>query len=272
MPRTTTIIIGAGQAGLAMSRCLSELGIEHVVLERGQAGAALAQPQLGFAASADAELDDPPSGIPVRRPRPGRLHVRPGTDCVLRTLRRLVGGAGPHRHGRAKRRAIGEWLPRRHQPRRLVGFFRGGGDRILRSAGRSCREPRAGAIGPADGAAGLPASRTIAGRWRPRRRRVFHRRAARRRDSALRTAGHAGRRSSHAIASTPPRTRHPVVAGSTRRAEPGSRRRSRYRAFTPPAVPSAGWQTGSFVRSIWRCCTTEVFGWWAGSATSTAIA
>jgi putative flavoprotein involved in K+ transport len=33
--RTTTIIIGAGQAGLAMSRCLSELGIEHVVLERG---------------------------------------------------------------------------------------------------------------------------------------------------------------------------------------------------------------------------------------------
>src|SRR5215207_7848013 len=33
---TTTIIIGAGQAGLAMSRCLSELGIEHVVLERGK--------------------------------------------------------------------------------------------------------------------------------------------------------------------------------------------------------------------------------------------
>ena len=36
MPRTTTIIIGAGQAGLAMSRCLSELGIEHSVLERGK--------------------------------------------------------------------------------------------------------------------------------------------------------------------------------------------------------------------------------------------
>ena len=36
MPHTTTIIIGAGQAGLAMSRCLSELGIEHVVIERGK--------------------------------------------------------------------------------------------------------------------------------------------------------------------------------------------------------------------------------------------
>src|SRR5919204_1183541 len=32
----TTIIIGAGHAGLAMSRCLSERSIDHVVLERGE--------------------------------------------------------------------------------------------------------------------------------------------------------------------------------------------------------------------------------------------
>jgi putative flavoprotein involved in K+ transport len=38
MPSTTTVtIIGAGQAGLAMSRCLTERSIDHVVLERGQA-------------------------------------------------------------------------------------------------------------------------------------------------------------------------------------------------------------------------------------------
>jgi putative flavoprotein involved in K+ transport len=36
VPRTTTLIIGAGQAGLAMSHCLSELGVDHVVLERGK--------------------------------------------------------------------------------------------------------------------------------------------------------------------------------------------------------------------------------------------
>jgi len=36
VPRTTTIVIGAGQAGLAMSRCLSDVGIEHLVLERGK--------------------------------------------------------------------------------------------------------------------------------------------------------------------------------------------------------------------------------------------
>jgi putative flavoprotein involved in K+ transport len=36
MKRTDTIIIGGGQAGLAMSRCLTDEGIEHVVLERGR--------------------------------------------------------------------------------------------------------------------------------------------------------------------------------------------------------------------------------------------
>lgn len=36
MWQTEAIIIGAGQAGLAMSHCLARLGIDHVVLERGR--------------------------------------------------------------------------------------------------------------------------------------------------------------------------------------------------------------------------------------------
>ena len=36
MTTTETIIIGAGQAGLAMSRCLTDRGVDHVVLERGR--------------------------------------------------------------------------------------------------------------------------------------------------------------------------------------------------------------------------------------------
>lgn len=37
MPRTTdALVIGAGQAGLAMSQCLTREGIDHVVLERGR--------------------------------------------------------------------------------------------------------------------------------------------------------------------------------------------------------------------------------------------
>ena len=35
MLKTTTVVIGGGHAGLAMSRCLTELSIDHVVLERG---------------------------------------------------------------------------------------------------------------------------------------------------------------------------------------------------------------------------------------------
>jgi putative flavoprotein involved in K+ transport len=35
---TDTVIIGAGHAGLAMSRCLADRGVPHVVLERGQVG------------------------------------------------------------------------------------------------------------------------------------------------------------------------------------------------------------------------------------------
>ncbi len=38
MKHTDAIIIGGGQAGLAMSRCLTEYGIDHVVLERGRVG------------------------------------------------------------------------------------------------------------------------------------------------------------------------------------------------------------------------------------------
>jgi len=36
MKRTTSVIIGAGQCGLAMSFELSRLGVDHVILERGQ--------------------------------------------------------------------------------------------------------------------------------------------------------------------------------------------------------------------------------------------
>jgi putative flavoprotein involved in K+ transport len=36
MKRIHTVVIGAGQAGLALSRCLTERGVEHVLVERGR--------------------------------------------------------------------------------------------------------------------------------------------------------------------------------------------------------------------------------------------
>jgi putative flavoprotein involved in K+ transport len=38
MPHTDTVVIGAGHAGLAVSRCLAEREVPHVVLDRGQIG------------------------------------------------------------------------------------------------------------------------------------------------------------------------------------------------------------------------------------------
>ena len=38
MPCTDTVIIGAGHAGLAVSRCLADRGVRHVVLDRGRVG------------------------------------------------------------------------------------------------------------------------------------------------------------------------------------------------------------------------------------------
>ena len=38
MPTTETVIVGAGQAGLALSRLLTDAGHEHVLLERGRVG------------------------------------------------------------------------------------------------------------------------------------------------------------------------------------------------------------------------------------------
>ena len=36
MPNVHTLVVGAGQAGLATSRCLHDAGVDHVVLERGR--------------------------------------------------------------------------------------------------------------------------------------------------------------------------------------------------------------------------------------------
>ena len=36
MPHVPVVVVGAGHCGLAMSRCLAERSIDHVVLERGE--------------------------------------------------------------------------------------------------------------------------------------------------------------------------------------------------------------------------------------------
>jgi len=38
MHSTHALVIGAGHAGLAVSRCLTDRGIDHVVVDRGLVG------------------------------------------------------------------------------------------------------------------------------------------------------------------------------------------------------------------------------------------
>ena len=63
--RTTTVVIGAGHSGLAMSRCLSDRSIDHVVLERRRGRQFVADRAMGLAAPAHAEL-----AVPTARTMP----------------------------------------------------------------------------------------------------------------------------------------------------------------------------------------------------------
>ena len=67
MHSTAVVIIGAGQAGLAMSRRLTDGSIDHVVLERGEVANSWRHRALGLAPSPHAELDD--AGCPGHRYR-----------------------------------------------------------------------------------------------------------------------------------------------------------------------------------------------------------
>ena len=84
MNTTDTIIIGGGQAGLALSHCLTRARPRPPRPRAGPRRRALAQRALGLAAPAHAELDDPPARLVLRRSRPERLHDRAGGRVVLR--------------------------------------------------------------------------------------------------------------------------------------------------------------------------------------------
>ena len=103
MRTTETIIIGAGQAGLAMSRCLTDEGADHVVLERGRLAERwrserwdslrLLSPNWAARLPGWQYQGDDPDGYMTA----GQV-VR-----LLRVLRRLLRRAGARGHDRALR-------------------------------------------------------------------------------------------------------------------------------------------------------------------------
>ena len=71
-----TVIIGGGQAGLAMSYCLKRQRRRHVVLERApRVAKCVAQPALGFLHFGHSEFSGAHAGCGISRKRPLRLHT-----------------------------------------------------------------------------------------------------------------------------------------------------------------------------------------------------
>ena len=119
MTTVETLIIGAGQAGLALSRLLAEAGHDHVVLERGRIGErwrserwdslALLTPNWANRLPLDDAPDDPDAYL-----------SRAEFVATLRPLRPLVRRAGARTHDRDRGRARRGRLPRAHRPRRMA--------------------------------------------------------------------------------------------------------------------------------------------------------
>ena len=137
MPATHTLVIGAGQAGLAISRCLTD-GVRRPRGARaGTRRRPLARPDVGVAAAPHAELGLAAPGLELRGARSRRLHDGARVRRVPVRLRPLL-----RRSGRGALRcplaaARGRWLRGRDDEGSLPAAQRRDGDRLVRQAARA---------------------------------------------------------------------------------------------------------------------------------------
>jgi putative flavoprotein involved in K+ transport len=97
--RTTTVIIGAGHAGLAMSRCLAERSIDHVVLERGEIASSWRTERWDSLRLLTPNWQSRLPGFSYEGEDPDGFRTMPETvDFIVRPLRAFNRGAGAHTH------------------------------------------------------------------------------------------------------------------------------------------------------------------------------
>ena len=128
--RVTVVVVGAGQAGLAMSRHLCRCRARPRRARTRRGGVVVAHRALGLAQAAHPELDVPPAGVPVRGAGPRRLPDGGGDRRLARGLRLPHRRPGPHPGHGAAGAADGGWLRGRDRRRLLPGCGRrrrGGG-------------------------------------------------------------------------------------------------------------------------------------------------
>ena len=75
MSHTDVVVIGAGQAGLAVSRLLTDRGVDHVVLERGRTAERWRSQRWDSLRLLTPNWMTPPSRLVLPRQRPGRVHA-----------------------------------------------------------------------------------------------------------------------------------------------------------------------------------------------------
>ena len=211
-----TVVIGAGHAGLAVSRLLTEAGREHVVLDRGRVAERwrtqrwdslhLLSPnwmnRLPGRYQSDCGRRDPDGFMSA-----GQFVDAPGTlrGVLRRPGRRRYDGAGAQPGGI---RAVSA----RHRPWHLACSQRGHRDRPARDAARA-RRPRNGAGAHVQQ---LPEPRSAATRRRARGRRLGVGRADRRRAQPGGPRGDPRRRTAHPDATPVPGHGHLLVAAENR--------------------------------------------------------
>ncbi len=234
MRHIDTVVIGAGHAGLATSRLLTEAGRDHVVLDRGRLAESWRSarwdslrlltpnwmsrlPMWSYQGSDSEGFMAAPELVEL----PGVLRavLRPASTAVdVRSLR-----------------AACRWrLPDHHHRRRLVGQQRRRGSRPAATGARTCHAVASGRL--ADPYEPLPQPRSTA-RWRrPRGGRISVRCADRVRTATSGPGRRTRGRRAHAPAEAVPRHGHHVVARANRRLRSDHRRRRRRAASTTRAV------------------------------------
>ena len=194
MPSTRVVIIGAGQAGLAVSHLLTAASIDHVVLERGRTAERWRSQRWDSLRLLTPNWMSRLPGWSYRGDGPRRVHAGRRGGRVPDRLRRVVpvprcvhghGGAGSVRRQAVARYLVGTADARVSGDRRR-GRHR---HRVLRRAGGSRGGRLAGPVDPSDDPGPVPQSGRAAGRRCAGRRGLRDRRAARRRTGGRRPAG-----------------------------------------------------------------------------------
>ena len=269
MRTTTTLIIGAGQAGLAMSHHLTERSIDHVLLERGDVASSwrrgrwdslrLLTPNWQSRLPGFRYDGDDPDGFMTMPEVIDYLTSYAATIAAPVETNTTVTSLHPNGDGYHVTTTEGEWRAR-------TVVLATGACTVADVPAIAAAVPRGGHLAHPRR---LPQPRPTARRRRADRRRVRHRGPARRRDPPFRPARHAGHRGSRARAAPLSRDGHHVVArrvGHPRRALRPSRR---HRPRSQPALVPAGRLIHSRDDRPQRAAARSASGWSVGSPAST---